>query len=521
MANILMKDVGNEMTEDWFMEELFLGRKYVCAVVTDSKSQEILGYTVKTLTTGKDQKEEMDLKFLEDLLTKFKPPGVLYSEPSWSIKELGSWCEKKGIKLLTGSSIYKVGKVFEYYVICDILGLTTNPFKMWRKTWPGKLKNVPHKKKAELGEFRELLYGSSFFEEKIQIQEHLEKGMRKYNEKEAKWQILEVEDIPTNEIKLLPKGKEMNVEEYLQMLSENTLPKFKPILNAIAFSFRTQLNMQMQLLAGNKKLMEEVKYLEEEQKKNQELIKELVDYKNVTEYEKKEKMLRREKRLNRKKRQATQPFMKEYLPYILKNIEKNKNRNNLTKIRLRVALVCLVVTGLRISEVRLLKVAQIISLFKKNYLEIDLLKGGRTNYKRFLTSEGTELVKGYRKDLQELIFLSGIVEEYPDWKTLEDIEPATSEKYLFSGNKGQKPLAGNFFMNLINRELQETPELKERGVILTSHSFRRGYITSLWKKTRDLEFVRQVIGHEQIQTTSHYVQGMSDEEKQLRLKQIS
>jgi site-specific recombinase XerD len=36
---------------------------------------------------------------------------------------------------------------------------------------------------------------------------------------------------------------------------------------------------------------------------------------------------------------------------------------------------------------------------------------------------------------------------------------------------------------------------------ITSHSFRVGYISKLWKDTQDIEFVKQSIGHRRIDTT--------------------
>jgi hypothetical protein len=40
---------------------------------------------------------------------------------------------------------------------------------------------------------------------------------------------------------------------------------------------------------------------------------------------------------------------------------------------------------------------------------------------------------------------------------------------------------------------------------ITSHSFRIGYITQLWKDTKDIEFVKQTIGPRRLDTTSAYV----------------
>jgi site-specific recombinase XerD len=55
---------------------------------------------------------------------------------------------------------------------------------------------------------------------------------------------------------------------------------------------------------------------------------------------------------------------------------------------------------------------------------------------------------------------------------------------------------------------------------ITSHSFRIGYISQLWKDTKDIEFVRQTIGHSTIDSTSSYVSQMSDQERQNRISSI-
>ena len=55
---------------------------------------------------------------------------------------------------------------------------------------------------------------------------------------------------------------------------------------------------------------------------------------------------------------------------------------------------------------------------------------------------------------------------------------------------------------------------------ITSHSFRIGYITQLWKDTKDIEFVKQTIGHRKLDTTSAYVNKLSDQERQERISQL-
>jgi hypothetical protein len=49
---------------------------------------------------------------------------------------------------------------------------------------------------------------------------------------------------------------------------------------------------------------------------------------------------------------------------------------------------------------------------------------------------------------------------------------------------------------------------------ITSHSFRIGYITQLWKDSKAIEFVKQTIGHRRLDTSSASVKNLSDLERQ-------
>ena len=55
---------------------------------------------------------------------------------------------------------------------------------------------------------------------------------------------------------------------------------------------------------------------------------------------------------------------------------------------------------------------------------------------------------------------------------------------------------------------------------ITSHSFRIGYITQLWRDSKDIEFVKQSIGYQKLDTTSAYVTNLSDQEIQKRIDQL-
>ena len=68
-------------------------------------------------------------------------------------------------------------------------------------------------------------------------------------------------------------------------------------------------------------------------------------------------------------------------------------------------------------------------------------------------------------------------------------------------------------MRSVSKSLPNQPNI-------TSHSFRVGYISQLWKDTKDIEFVRQVIGHSKLDTTSSYVQDLSEKERQKRMSEV-
>jgi site-specific recombinase XerD len=72
----------------------------------------------------------------------------------------------------------------------------------------------------------------------------------------------------------------------------------------------------------------------------------------------------------------------------------------------------------------------------------------------------------------------------------------------------------------VNRVMHSVSNLLPSKPNITSHSFRIGYISKLWKDTKDIEFVKQTIGHRSLNSTSGYVNQMGDEERQNRISSI-
>lgn len=77
-----------------------------------------------------------------------------------------------------------------------------------------------------------------------------------------------------------------------------------------------------------------------------------------------------------------------------------------------------------------------------------------------------------------------------------------------------------YITNLVNKSLQRLPTFQQQGLWFTSHSFRHGFITQLWKDSGDLQFVKSVIGPVSIFTTSRYADHLTDADKKNRINYL-
>jgi site-specific recombinase XerD len=151
----------------------------------------------------------------------------------------------------------------------------------------------------------------------------------------------------------------------------------------------------------------------------------------------------------------------------------------------------------------LYKVSQIETLIQHNWIAIDRSKRGPTNHKAFLTSEGKKIIADRKKDF-ELIFLM----KQPD-------------SFVFTSEANHyKMLSRQTITKDVNRLMCSVSSQLTDKPNITSHSFRVGYMTQLWKDSKDIEFVKQSIGHQRLDTTSCYVENLSDQERQNRIDQL-
>ena len=276
-----------------------------------------------------------------------------------------------------------------------------------------------------------------------------------------------------SKLDLLVKGQESNSTK-LEVIGKDLRKGF------IGLALRNE-----ELLKSNDQLKEQL----------DDVLKEL----NAMKKEREEKAARREKWAKRKRLPKRDPINSEIYNLLIKESE----GPTYIATRTRIAICLLTVTGIRIGELLSLKVGQLETLVEEGWISIDRLKRGPANHKAFLTSEGKKLVKARKKDFQFLFLMKD------------------KDSYIFtSDRKPHQKLRRERITLDVNKVMHSVSNLLPAKPNITSHSFRIGYISQLWKDTKDIEFVRQAIGHRSLNATSGYISEMADEERQDRISSI-
>ena len=259
----------------------------------------------------------------------------------------------------------------------------------------------------------------------------------------------------------LVKGQKSNSDE-LKIMGNDLQKGF----NAITYQNGFLSLQNQELIELNRK----------QQKQLEEVLKELNQFKK----EREDKKARKETWANRKRLPKRDPMTAEIYKELIKAAEGPSYIN----VRTRIALCLLAISGIRINELLSLKVEQLQTLVEESWIAIDRSKRGPSNHKAFLTKEGKKIIKDRQKDFQ-LIFLMKKPESFLFTSESHHFKPIRREVITKDVNK---------LMRQVSKQLNDKPNI-------TSHSFRIGYITQLWKDTKDIEFVKQNIGHRKLDTT--------------------
>ena len=70
------------------------------------------------------------------------------------------------------------------------------------------------------------------------------------------------------------------------------------------------------------------------------------------------------------------------------------------------------------------------------------------------------------------------------------------DSYIFTSDRKPNQMLRRQTITMdVNKIMHSVSNLLPSKPNITSHSFRIGYISQLWKDTKDIEFVLQTIGH--------------------------
>ena len=184
---------------------------------------------------------------------------------------------------------------------------------------------------------------------------------------------------------------------------------------------------------------------------------------NAMKKEREEKAGRREKWAKRKRLPKRDPINSEIYKLLIQESE----GPTYIATRTRIAICLLTVTGIRIGELLSLNVGQLETLLNEGWISIDRLKRGPANHKAFLTLEGKRIIKLRKRDF-EFLFL------------MKD-----KDSYVFtSDRKPNQMLRRQTIPMDVNKVMHSVSNLLPSKPKITSHSFRIGYISQLWKDTK-------------------------------------
>ena len=213
---------------------------------------------------------------------------------------------------------------------------------------------------------------------------------------------------------------------------------------------------------------------------------------NTLKKEREGKIEHREKWIKRKRLPKRDPINSEIYNLLIKESE----GPNYIAVRTRIAICLLTVTGICIGELLSLKVDQLETLLNEGWISIDRLKRGALNHKAFLTAEGKKIVKARKRDFEFLFLMKN------------------KDSYIFTSDRKPNQMLRRETITIdVNRVMRYVSKGLLDKTHITSHSLRIGYISQLWKDTKDIEFVKQTIGHRNLNSTSGYVSNMIDQER--------
>lgn len=227
------------------------------------------------------------------------------------------------------------------------------------------------------------------------------------------------------------------------------------------------LSFNQTLRQQNIKLKQEIDFLVQETK----LLKK----------QREDPLLLKQKRANAKKKAIRESLTLQQFQTILNLVD----QSTFKAARIRIAFILLYFTGLRVSNLLILKLSHINELCLKQETVLPIIKNGPDRHFISIGTQGQRFLNQYSKDLLLL-------------KQLKQ-----DNDFLFSTTKNKKlPIARETFDKELNHVLQKASAIL--GKHLRTHSFRASFITDLLNSGVPIHKVKEIMAHNDINSTATY-----------------
>ena len=522
----------------WTVDETIFNKETKLFLVVSLNTRAILGYIQGKNCRNDDLVIELYKKILDEYEFPSKPCFVHSDlEETYHSKKVQQFLSNQGIYISTTEGVKNQNQLSEsinnrikYLVASKLLENTNSKaYREFSISLPDELRSIRKKvHRCQDKEYRKYLFESKLFKNQRQeviqgaILEHNRKDFTKgISRQEAQYydsfidgrtidstQLVNKKDMFAQKVQDENVASIQFVQSKVSSILKSDIQSERKLAELVSLVCQRQdktdellkqgfvgLSIQnAELIKNNQELKDSNQELKDKLDENLKKLNELLQQQYLVEE-------RKRKRTNRKRLPVKDPVTEEIYEYLIQRAN-NIYKETYQGARLRLALSLLVITGVRISELLPLTVDQLENLFRHSWIAIDRMKRGPSSHKAYLTPKGRKIIKKRSGDFEIILYSK------------------TKDSHIFTPQYSDDTLNRTSFTKIINKFLKESVEELPNKPNIRSHSFRVGFITQLWRDTEDIEFVRQAIGHAKIDTTSRYVQNLSEEERQRRMINI-
>ena len=264
--------------------------------------------------------------------------------------------------------------------------------------------------------------------------------------------LIKSSDDPANKIKRLNieaiqnvKAKLTNIvqskkssEEKIVSIQALVLEQESATQDMLITGFTAVLNQNEEIIERNKNLKNQIAFLQEQVS---ELSSELERIRN----EQRAKEKRKEIRAKRKRLPKRDPITLEIYEQLITSVSDLSYKS----ARLRIAILILTITGIRINELLPLKMEQLITLIRSSWISISRSKRGPSSHKAYLTPLGKKLVDKRQQDFEILFSMKKL------------------DNYIFTSEKNHsKPLRRDTLTKEVNSVLQNLDKILRKKYLI-------------------------------------------------------